>query len=189
MSPALDYLIIPAALQDGSDDVARFVVPRSDRIEIVETWDAMGMRSTGSHDIILHDVEVHDADMLGRTDSTTPTKGGKVNAWFMLVISAVYLGVAEAARTAAAEYAQHAGSHRAGPPDRHAGEHPAPSGPGRVPDSSGATPALPRRGPVGSPTRSGAANSARRWPRPRSRPPTTPLPPSITACAWSAAPV
>lgn len=105
MSPVLDYFIVPAALEDGSDQVARFAVPRSDRIEIVETWNAMGMRATGSHDIILHDVEVPDENMTGRSDSTKPTKGGKVNPWFMLVVSGVYLGVAEAACATAARYA------------------------------------------------------------------------------------
>ena len=106
LSPTLDYFIIPAALDDGSGDVARFVVPNSDGIEIVETWDAMGMRSTGSHDIILRDVDVPAGNIIGRSDSSKPTKGGQANAWFMLAISAVYLGVAEAARDSAARYAQ-----------------------------------------------------------------------------------
>jgi alkylation response protein AidB-like acyl-CoA dehydrogenase len=105
MSPTLDYYIIPAALQDGSDAVARFVIPRSDKIEIIETWDALGMRSTGSHDIVLHDVIVPDANIFSRSESTAPSNGHAVNAWFLLTISAVYLGVAEAALQAAARYA------------------------------------------------------------------------------------
>ena len=106
MSPVLDYFIIPATLQDGTDDVARFVVPKGDGIEIVETWDALGMRSTGSHDLVLTDVATPAANMLGRADSSKPTSGGKVNAWFMLLIAAVYTGVAEAALTTAARYAE-----------------------------------------------------------------------------------
>ena len=42
LSPALDYFIVPAALEDGSGQVARFVVPAGDHIEIEETWNAMG---------------------------------------------------------------------------------------------------------------------------------------------------
>jgi alkylation response protein AidB-like acyl-CoA dehydrogenase len=112
MSPALDYFIIPATLDcpgapghAGSfhGDVARFVVPRSAAIEIVETWDAMGMRTTGSHDIVLHDVVVSNADLVGRSSQST---GGGANAWFLLTVSAVYLGIAEAALAAAATYAQ-----------------------------------------------------------------------------------
>ena len=106
MSPVLDYLIVPAALLDDSGQVARFVVPKSERVEIVETWDAMGMRATGSHDIVLHDVQVGEDRMLGRSDSTKLRSKGPVNAWFMLVISAVYVGVAGAALDAAARYAQ-----------------------------------------------------------------------------------
>lgn len=105
MSPALDYFIIPATLQDGSEDVARFIIPRSDAIEIVPTWDALGMRSTGSHDIVIHDVRAPHANLISRTDAHKPIRGGPINAWFMLLISASYLGVAEAALKAASRYA------------------------------------------------------------------------------------
>lgn len=102
LAPALDYFIIPATLEEDGD-VARFVVPRSDAIEIVETWDAMGMRTTGSHDIILRDVVVPDANLISRSSEST---GGGANAWFLLGVSAVYLGIAEAALAAAVRYAQ-----------------------------------------------------------------------------------
>ncbi|MBP6440817.1 MAG: acyl-CoA dehydrogenase family protein, partial [Caldilineaceae bacterium] len=103
MAPALDYFIIPATLQDGSDDVARFVVPRGEHIQIVETWDALGMRTTGSHDIVLDNARVPEDHILDRTSQST---GGAGNAWFLLVLSAVYVGVATAAQQAAACYAQ-----------------------------------------------------------------------------------
>ncbi len=106
MSPTLDYLVVPATLQDGSEEVARFVVPQSAGIEIIETWDGLGMRSTGSHDVVLHSVEVPDAFMIARSGSAKPEQQGLINAWFMLVISAVYVGVAEAALRTAAGYAQ-----------------------------------------------------------------------------------
>ncbi len=112
MIPALDYAIIPALLLDGSDEVARFVVPVDDTIEIIETWDAMGMRTTGSHDIVLHDTHAPNANMLGRGDGAKSASGSQdkagpstVNAWFMLTISAVYVGVANAALRTAAEFA------------------------------------------------------------------------------------
>lgn len=102
MAPALDYFIIPATLQDGSEDVARFVVPRSEQIQIVETWDALGMRTTGSHDIVLTGVRVAAEQILARASQG----GGGANAWFPLVVSAVYVGVALAAQQTAARYAQ-----------------------------------------------------------------------------------
>ena len=106
MIPALDYMVTPAALQDGSGDVARFVVPISDQVEIIENWDSMGMRGTASHDIRLNDAEVPNSNIIGRSNSAAPTSGGGINAWFMLCISAVYVGVAVAAQRAAIRYAQ-----------------------------------------------------------------------------------
>ena len=107
MFPALDFLVIPATLQDGSDDVGRFLVPcgaeAGRSITVVRPWDAMGMRTTGSHDIRLTDVRVPAANLIGRMGHST---GGKTNAWFLLTISAVYTGVAAAALQAAAQYAQ-----------------------------------------------------------------------------------
>ena len=103
MAPVLDYFIIPATLQDGSEDVARFVVPKGDGIEILETWDAMGMRTTGSHDLILRAVNAPAENMIARARQAT---GGAANAWFVLIVSAVYVGVAQAALAAAVRYAQ-----------------------------------------------------------------------------------
>jgi alkylation response protein AidB-like acyl-CoA dehydrogenase len=107
MFPALDYLVIPATLQDGTEDVGRFLVPcgtdAGGAITIVRPWDAMGMRTTGSHDIRLTDVRVPAGNLIQRTSQST---GGKTNAWFLLTISAVYAGVAAAALRAAAQYAQ-----------------------------------------------------------------------------------
>jgi alkylation response protein AidB-like acyl-CoA dehydrogenase len=110
MFPALDYMIIPATLQDGTDEVARFLVPTAlphgGRIEAMGTFDAMGMRSTASHDIILDDVKVPHANMVSRSDSAAPRKRGSVNPWFMLCLSAVYVGVALAAHRTAVQYAK-----------------------------------------------------------------------------------
>ncbi len=102
MVPALDYAILPATLQDGSGEVARFVTPVGPGFEIVETWDAMGMRSTGSHDVVLKGVRAPAEAMLVQGDGG---KGAKVNPWFMLGVSAVYAGVAQAALETAARYA------------------------------------------------------------------------------------
>ncbi len=107
MSPALDFMIVMAALEDGSDQTAHFVVSPGDGVEIIETWDAMGMRSTGSHDIMLTDVQVPAHYMIppSRPAHTNGVRAPKANPWFPLTISAVYVGVAEAALQAASRYA------------------------------------------------------------------------------------
>lgn len=106
LSPALDYFIVPAALEDGSGQVARFVVPAGNHIEIEETWNAMGMRATGSHDIYLREARVTPDLLLGRSDpkASDPTVSTG-NAWFTLTVCAVYLGVAQAALSFAANFA------------------------------------------------------------------------------------
>jgi alkylation response protein AidB-like acyl-CoA dehydrogenase len=106
MSPTLDYFIVPALIED-EDQIARFLIPRDANVEIEETWDSMGMRSTGSHDIIMHDSRVGDDAVIskmaagGRPD---PLKVS-VNPWFTLTVSASYLGVAAAAHQVALQYA------------------------------------------------------------------------------------
>ena len=106
LSPEMDYFIIPAALQDGSGHVARFVIPAGPHFEIIETWDSFGMRSTGSHDLKIVNARVTDEQMIGR-GAPSPRTTGKmpVNAWFICTMGAVYLGVAQAALDFAADFA------------------------------------------------------------------------------------
>jgi acyl-CoA dehydrogenase len=79
--------------------VLNMAVPMgADGVTVLETWDAMGMRGTGSHDVELHDVFVPEDKVLarrpyGRLDP--PLQVIFSNA--LLPIAAVYLGVAEAA--------------------------------------------------------------------------------------------
>jgi alkylation response protein AidB-like acyl-CoA dehydrogenase len=106
MIPELDFMILLVTLADGSDQVAHFVVPPGEGVEIVESWDALGMRSTGSHDVIFHDVRVpHSAFIPPAGSAKSPTEA-RVNAWFPLCVSAAYLGVAGAAQRAAVRYAK-----------------------------------------------------------------------------------
>jgi alkylation response protein AidB-like acyl-CoA dehydrogenase len=68
-------------------------------VTVVETWDALGMRGTGSHDVELRDVFVPDDKIMARRPH------GKLDGALQVILSiamppiaAVYLGVAEAAR-------------------------------------------------------------------------------------------
>lgn len=104
LSPTLDYLIITAAVEDGSERVARFLAPMGPSVEIIETWDSMGMRGTASHDLVFHDLHIP-ADHLILYEKPAHGKGGSVNAWFQLCLSAVYLGIAQGAIAAATNFA------------------------------------------------------------------------------------
>ncbi len=107
LSPEMDYFIIPAALQDGSGQIARFVIPAGPHFEIIETWDSFGMRATGSHDLKIVNARVTDEQMIARGAPSPRTTGkAPANAWFICTVGAVYLGVAQAALDFAADFAR-----------------------------------------------------------------------------------
>ncbi|MBX3063788.1 MAG: acyl-CoA/acyl-ACP dehydrogenase [Anaerolineae bacterium] len=106
MSPTLDYFIVPALIEE-EDAIARFLVPRQPEVHIEETWDSLGMRSTGSHDIVLNDARVPDDMLISRMSGGSRPDPSviKLNAWFTLTVSACYLGVAGAAHQTALKFA------------------------------------------------------------------------------------
>lgn len=103
LSPVWDYLGLHA--MDVSDPTAPrivhgFVARDADGLRIEETWDALGMRATASHDTILEAVFLPDEQVI----SVCPAGfGGADNfivalfAWGLLGLSSVYLGAAERA--------------------------------------------------------------------------------------------
>jgi acyl-CoA dehydrogenase len=80
--------------------VLNMAVPMTgDGVEVLDTWDAMGMRSTGSHDVELADVFVPDDKVLARRPyGVVDPPLQVILSVAMPPIAAVYLGVAEAAR-------------------------------------------------------------------------------------------
>ncbi|WP_129790962.1 acyl-CoA dehydrogenase family protein [Sphingosinicella sp. CPCC 101087] len=103
--PAGDLLVTSAVHDDpeAGATVLHFAVPlNAPGVRIVETWRAMGMRGTGSHDIVLEDVFVPDAAISGRRPQ------GRWHPLFHAIsmiafplIYAAYVGVAEGARARA----------------------------------------------------------------------------------------
>jgi alkylation response protein AidB-like acyl-CoA dehydrogenase len=93
---------------DGPLTSATFAVGRTTPgLELVETWDAMGMRATASHDLILTDVRVPAAAMSDRR-KVGPLGSDALSlfAWFELSIAAVYTGVAISATNFTRDFAQ-----------------------------------------------------------------------------------
>jgi alkylation response protein AidB-like acyl-CoA dehydrogenase len=87
--------------------VLNMAVPMAaDGVHVLETWDALGMRGTGSHEIVLEDVFVPDERVLANRPYGVVDPPLQVIATIaMPIISAVYLGVAEAAYAAAVQAA------------------------------------------------------------------------------------
>lgn len=106
MAPALTYFITYVAYDDGSGEVGRVAVHR-DRpgLRIEETWDTIGMRATGSHDVVYEDVPVDDDDILTRYTLGARRPSTEL-AWFPLTTAAAYFGVAEAAQAYAVRFAK-----------------------------------------------------------------------------------
>ncbi len=103
LSPALDWIQITAGIE-GSEEVGEFLVRGRD-VEIVETWNTVGMRATGSHDIVLNDVFVPEEFLVGTRGKGVKSDRRDDGGGWMLHIPACYLGIALAARDFAVEYA------------------------------------------------------------------------------------
>lgn len=105
LAPALTWFLTYAAIEDGSGLLARVAVHRdSPGLRVEETWDVVGLRSTGSHDVWFENVAVSEDDFLVRQE---PSRAGQRHgdfAWFALLVSAASLGVAEAARDYTVEF-------------------------------------------------------------------------------------
>jgi alkylation response protein AidB-like acyl-CoA dehydrogenase len=104
-APSANLFMTGAIEEDAPEGatVLQFGVPMNAAgVSVKETWDTMGMRGTGSHDVMLEDVFVADAAIAARR------KPGVWHPIFHLVcmialplVYAVYAGVAEAARNIA----------------------------------------------------------------------------------------
>jgi alkylation response protein AidB-like acyl-CoA dehydrogenase len=98
-SPILRYFLVWARTAGDEPRTGYFLVPNdAPGLRIVETWDHLGMRATGSHDLVLDDVPLPaDAALELRPPSAwgpDPTVAG----WNNLTLTALYNGVAIAAR-------------------------------------------------------------------------------------------
>jgi alkylation response protein AidB-like acyl-CoA dehydrogenase len=108
-SPIGNLLMTSAVYDDPENGatVLHFAVPlNAPGVAIEPTWQAMGMRGTGSHDVVLTDVFVPDAAIALRREQ------GKWHFIFHLIsmvaiplIYSVYVGVAEAIRDCAVQLA------------------------------------------------------------------------------------
>ncbi|HDR3650975.1 TPA: acyl-CoA/acyl-ACP dehydrogenase [Bacillus anthracis] len=102
MAPVLDYFIISASIE-GREEIGEFVIPRHEKgVFIEETWDSVAMRGTASHDLVLKNVEIADKYLTDIKDSKTQPKG----IGWLLHIPACYLGIAQAARNYAIDFAK-----------------------------------------------------------------------------------
>ncbi|VEF49231.1 acyl-CoA dehydrogenase [Bacillus freudenreichii] len=101
MSPALTYFLTSAWIEE-KEAIGFFLLHKDTAgLSIEETWDVISMRGTESHDLILDNV-IADESML--VEINDGPRGNKINGW-VLHISSCYLGIAQAARDYAIQFA------------------------------------------------------------------------------------
>lgn len=104
--PVLTWLSVWAVTDEAEPRVGSFLVPAgSPGITVLPTWDNLGMRATESHDVRFDGVVVPaDAALELRAPAEWGAPDPRVGAWNALLLAAVYLGIAEAARAALADW-------------------------------------------------------------------------------------
>jgi len=110
LSPVIDLFMVLVTVQDPEVGLlsGTFLIPKgTPGLQIVETWNAMGMRATASHDLIITDCRVPlDHAVRIRPIGEILPEDISVFAWFSLSIASVYTGVAIAALNFAKQFSE-----------------------------------------------------------------------------------
>ena len=111
LAPILRYFLFSATLQGfstpGVSGTVTLAAERGiDGMQIIETWDSMAMRATGSHDIEFADAFIPDECLVG-PEGQGVESGLAALPWYALGIASVYTGVASAAYDFTVQYAKH----------------------------------------------------------------------------------
>ncbi|MEB8170403.1 acyl-CoA dehydrogenase family protein [Macrococcus caseolyticus] len=99
MSHHLTHMLVGAYDTEASAMGFYYVPADSAGIEIVDTWDTLGMRATASHDVIFNDVKINERNRV------EINKEKHANPWLMH-IPAVYLGLAQRALDEAVKFSK-----------------------------------------------------------------------------------
>jgi len=99
-----DAYLVAARSAEEPETVSQFLVPAdTPGITVESTWDSLGMRATGSHDLHL-DVAVPRTTLLGGVEGLALWFAQLMPHWLVASYAAVYVGVAQAAIDAAAAH-------------------------------------------------------------------------------------
>jgi alkylation response protein AidB-like acyl-CoA dehydrogenase len=102
----LTHFLVWAQTDETPARVGTFVVPNGlPGIHVIENWNSLGMRATGSHDVEYTDVEIPAENVLELVDPSVAQQDNRAHAAMTLALTAIYLGVAEAAQAAFIRFA------------------------------------------------------------------------------------
>ncbi|WP_433371514.1 acyl-CoA dehydrogenase family protein [Actinoplanes sp. CA-142083] len=98
-----DAYLVAARSAEEPEKVSQFLVPAGEGLRVEETWDALGMRATASHDLHV-DVTVPAGALLGGVEGLALVVAQLAPHWMVASYAAVYVGVARASVDAAIEH-------------------------------------------------------------------------------------
>ncbi|MEE1930571.1 acyl-CoA dehydrogenase family protein [Streptomyces sp. TRM 70351] len=90
------YLVAARDAASAEPRVSYFLVPAGSGVRVEPTWDSMGMRATGSHDVHF-DAEVPQDALVGGVEGLAVLLAQVMPQWLVASYAAVYVGVARAA--------------------------------------------------------------------------------------------
>ncbi len=105
LAPVLNQFAVMVYLEDEGVN-AEFLVPKNKQVQLLSTWDSLGMRGSGSHDIVLKEVFVPEENLLARLGTDQSNRFTADSRIYSLELPAVYLGIAGAARNYALTFAE-----------------------------------------------------------------------------------
>ncbi|SFK36978.1 acyl-CoA dehydrogenase family protein [Methylorubrum salsuginis] len=99
-APGLAYGLVFARTDEAEPRIGNFLVPMSSPgLRIEETWDHLGLRASGSHDVVFEDVRIpaeHAVDLRRPDEWRRPDS--LQQAWSCALLAALYDGVARASQ-------------------------------------------------------------------------------------------
>ncbi len=108
-APGLRYFIVMATIEEEGRPprIGDFLTPNdAPGLRIEETWDALALRASGSHDLMLEEAWVDADALLSVREPGQPDPRSALGLpWGSLTLAAVYSGAALAARDAVAHFA------------------------------------------------------------------------------------
>ncbi|WP_211840442.1 acyl-CoA dehydrogenase family protein [Saccharopolyspora hirsuta] len=106
-----DAYLVTAKDVDGTEPkVSYFLVPAGEGVQVEPTWDSLGMRATGSHDVHF-DVAVGPDALLGGLEGLTLLVAQVMPQWLVASYAAVYVGVARSALRVGSAHLRERGLH------------------------------------------------------------------------------
>jgi alkylation response protein AidB-like acyl-CoA dehydrogenase len=99
-STALKYMAVWGRTDDSEPLVGSFLVPHPrEGVSIVETWDQLGLRASSSHDVILEDVFIPEANAVDiRPPAAWAAREASLYQWMAVLLPSIYDSVARNAR-------------------------------------------------------------------------------------------